>query len=238
MFKSFFFLCLTSLLLLANEMPQARAVIESPDRTTLSSEIGGKILFLEKNSGDSFKKGETLVKIECDVYRAQRDKIGVKAALARTKLKKNEQLSTLNSVGVFEVETSKLELQEQQMEYRIANINVQRCEIKAPFTGRVVNRVASKYQSIKPQEELLEIVGSDYLEIKTVVPATWLRWLKIGHKIILKIDEIEKEIKSEILQLDSVVDPKSQTITLRAKVTDSKDIIAGMSGTVYFIPPK
>lgn len=236
MLKIFLSLTFLSLSIFANETPQARAVIESTDRTVLSSEIGGKILYLEKNTGDSFKKGETLVNIECDVYKAERDKIGVKVALARTKLKKNKQLSQYNSVGKFDVENSELELKEQQLSYKIASINVKRCNVKAPFTGKIVTRLANKYQTIKPQEELFEIINSDSLEIKTVVPATWLKWLAVGQKIVLKVDEIGKEIKSEILQIDSVVDPKSQTVTLRAKVTDSKDIIAGMSGTVFFIP--
>lgn len=227
-----------SLQVFANELPQARAVVESINRTVLSSEIGGKITYLNKKDGDSFKKGETLLKIECGVYIAERDKIGVKAGLARTKLKKNKQLSQYNSVGKFDVEISKLELREQQLAYKIANINVKRCQIKAPFTGRVVKKFANKYQNVKPQQELLEVINTDSLEIKSVVPANWLRWLKVGQEIVFKVDEVEEEIKTEVLQIDSVVDPKSQTINLRAEINDSKNIISGMSGTVYFTPNK
>ena len=222
-------------LLSAEDKLQSRAVIHSFDRTILSSEIGGKIVFMQKNNGDYFEKNEILVKIDCDIYSAQRDKIRVKRDLLKTKYDKTKQLITLNSVGQFEVKTAELELQEQEIELKIASMNVERCDIKAPFSGRVVEKIASKYQNIKPQEELFEIISTNSLEIRTVVPAKWLSWLKIGDEISVNIDELNVDIKTKILQIDSVVDPKSQTVHLRAKIENpNNNIIAGMSGTVTF----
>lgn len=222
-------------ILSAEDKLQSRAVIHSFDRTILSSEIGGKIVFMQKNNGDYFEKNEILVKIDCDIYSAQRDKIRVKRDLLKTKYDKTKQLSTLNSVGQFEVKTAELELQEQEIELKIASMNVERCDIKAPFSGRVVEKIASKYQNIKPQEELFEIISTNSLEIRTVVPAKWLSWLKIGDEISVNIDELNVDIKTKILQIDSVVDPKSQTVNLRAKIENpNNNIIVGMSGTVTF----
>lgn len=227
----FSFLCSQ---LFCNDDFQARAIVESTDRTILSSEIGEMITSIDKNSGDYFKKDEILIKIDCNIYQAEKEKIRVKKELARVKLNKNLQLKKFNSVGQFDVETSRLELRQEEIDYKIASINVNRCEIKAPFSGRVVQKIANRFQNVKPQEELLEIVSSDSLEIKSVVPATWLTWLKVGEEIVFKIDEINDEVKTKILQIDSVVDPKSQTINIRAKINNSKNIIAGMSGTIYF----
>lgn len=214
---------------------QSRAVIHSFDRTILSSEIGGKITFIQKSNGDSFEKNETLVKIDCNIYTAEKDKIKVKRDLLKVKYDKTKHLSTFNSVGQFEVKTAELELQEQELELKIATMNVERCEIKAPFSGRIVEKIANNHQNIKPQEELFEIISNNSLEIRTVVPAKWLLWLKVGQEININIDELNVDVKSKILQIDSVVDPKSQTVNLRAKLDNTHNIIAGMSGTVTFI---
>lgn len=221
--------------LFADDSFQSRAVIHSFDRTILSSEIGGKIVFIQKNNGDVFEKNETLAKIDCDIYIAEKDKIKVKRDLLQIKYDKSKHLNTLNSVGQFEVKTSELELQEQELELKIATINVNRCEIRAPFSGRIVDKKASKFQNIKPQEELFEIINNDSLEIRTVVPAKWLSWLKVGQEITINIDELDINLKSKILQIDSVVDPKSQTVNLRAKIENTSNIIAGMSATVSFL---
>ena len=218
-------------LLFANE---ARSVIESIDRTVISAEIGGNVVSIPKNNGDYFKKGETLVKIECDIYEAQRDKIKVKRDLLQIKVDKNTQLEKYNSVGKFDIQTSKLELKEQELELKIAQINVNRCEIKAPFTGRVVQRLVSKHQNVTPQDQLLEIVNLNNIEAKIVVPATWINHIKIGKEFQIHIDEINDTVKAKVKQIDSVVDSKSQTMNLRATIQNNKNIVPGMSGTAVF----
>ena len=233
--KIIFLMIFTSNLFSMEETFQSRAVVNSFDRTILSSEIGGKIVFMQKNNGDYFIKNDILVKIDCDIYSAELDKIKIKRDLLKVKYDKTKHLGTFKSVGEFEVKTSELELQEQELELKIATMNVERCEIKAPFSGRIVQKIANKHQNIKPQEELLEIISNNSLEIRTVVPAKWLSWLKVGEEININIDELNLDIKSKILQIDSVVDPKSQTVNLRAKIDNTNNIIAGMSGTVTFL---
>ncbi|WP_442765339.1 efflux RND transporter periplasmic adaptor subunit [Sulfurospirillum cavolei] len=104
------------------------------------------------------------------------------------------------------------------MKCDIAAINVSRCEINAPFDGKIASKKVSKYQSIKPQDELFEIVGLDNLEARVVVPSSWLVWLKRGMEFGLSVDETKTTLKAQIVQIDSVVDPTSQSITIRAKL--------------------
>jgi RND family efflux transporter MFP subunit len=216
------------------EPQQARALIEATERTVISSEIGGNILEISKQNGDYFDQGEVLVKIECDVYEAQKEKIQTKRDLIALRVDKNKQLAKYNSVGKFDIETSQLELKEQEVELHIADINVKRCEIKAPFTGRVAEKFVHRYQNVKPQDQLLEIVNTEELEAKVVVPATWINYLRVGDAFVVHIDELDQTIEAKVAQLDSVVDPKSQTMSLRASIEKNPKVIPGMSGTALF----
>lgn len=226
---------LISTTLYANENLISRAVIVSLDKTVLSSEIAGEIIELSKQEGDSFKKGESLIKIDCSIYKAQKRKIEVEKNIAKLELEKNKKLDTYGSVGTFEIQISQENYNKQKAESDIASINVSRCEIKAPFDGRIASKKVSKYQSIKPQDELLEIVGLDNLEAKVVVPSSWLVWLKRGTQFDLNIDETKTSVKAQIVQIDSIVDPTSQSITVRAKLLKPfENIIPGMSATANF----
>ena len=221
--------------LYANENSTARAVIVSLDRTVLSSEIAGEIVELSKFEGDSFKKGDTLIKIDCSIYRAQKRKIDVEKEIARLQVEKNKKLDTYGSIGTFEIQISEENYNKQKAESDIAAINISRCDIQAPFDGKIATRKVSKHQNIKPQDELLEIVGLDNLEAKVVVPSSWLIWLKKGMEFNLSIDETQKVVKAQIVQIDSVVDPTSQTISIRAKlIKPFENIIPGMSATATF----
>lgn len=214
---------------------QSRAVIVSLDRTILSSEIAGEIVELSKFEGDSFKKGEPLIKIDCAVYKAQKRKIDVEKEIARLELEKNKKLDTFGSIGTFDIQISQENFNKQKAESDIAAINISRCDILAPFDGKIALKKVSKHQSIKPQDELLEIVGVDNLEAKVVVPSSWLVWLKKGMEFDLSIDETKTTIKAQVVQWDSVVDSSSQSITIRAKLIKPYDnIIPGMSATANF----
>lgn len=225
--------------LYANDDFSARAVILSLDRTVLSSEIAGEIIELSKSEGDSFKKGDTLIKIDCSVYKAQKRKIEVEKEISKLQLEKNKKLDTFGSIGTFEIQISQENYNKQQAENDIAAINVSRCSIQAPFDGRVASKKVSKHQSIKPQDELLEIVSIDNLEARVVVPSSWLVWLKRGMEFDLMIDETKTKIKAQVVQLDSVVDPTSQSLSIRAKlIKPFENIIPGMSATATFYQQK
>lgn len=220
----------------ANDNQTARAIIVSLDKTTLSSEIAGEIIELSKYEGDSFKKDEVLIKIDCSIYRAQKRKIDVEKEIARLEVEKNKKLDSFGSIGTFDVQISQENLNKQKAESDIASINLSRCDVKAPFDGRVASKKVSKHQSIKPQDELLEIVSVDNLEAKVVVPSSWLLWLKKGMEFDLSIDETQKTVKAQITQIDSIVDPTSQTVSIRAKlIKPFENIIPGMSATAKFI---
>ena len=234
--KKFLSFLLLASSLYANENQSARAVIVSLDRTVLSSEIAGEIVELSKFEGDSFKKAESLIRIDCTIYKAQKRKIEVERNIANLELEKNKKLDSYGSIGTYEVQISQENVNKQKAENEIAAINVSRCDIKAPFDGRIAARKVSKYQNIKPQDELLEIVGIDNLEAKVVVPSSWLVWLKKGIEFDLSIDETKSTVKAQIVQIDSIVDPTSQSITLRAKLLKPfENIIPGMSATANFI---
>ncbi|MDD3008184.1 MAG: efflux RND transporter periplasmic adaptor subunit [Arcobacter sp.] len=233
--KKFLSFALLFSTLYASESQTARAVIVSLDRTVLSSEIAGELVDLSKFEGDSFKKGESLIKIDCSVYKAQKRKIDVEKEIARLELEKNKKLDTFGSIGTFEIQISQENLNKQKAESDIAAINISRCDIKAPFDGKVATKKVSKYQNIKPQDELLEIVGVDNLEAKVVVPSSWLIWLKKGIEFDLSVDETQTTVKAQIVQIDSIVDPTSQSISIRAKLVEPfENIIPGMSATATF----
>ena len=232
--KKFLSLVLLISSLYANDNLSSRAVIVSLDRTILSSEIAGEIVELSKYEGDSFKKGETLIKLDCSIYQAQKRKIEVEKEIARLELEKNKKLDSYGSVGTFEIQISQENFNKQRAESEIAAINISRCDIKAPFDGKIALKKVSKYQTIKPQDELLEIVG-DNLEAKVVVPSSWLVWLRKGADLDLNIDETKTIVKAQIVQIDSIVDPTSQSITIRAKLLKPfENIIPGMSATANF----
>ena len=217
------------------EVRESRALVVASQEAILSSELAARIENIAVKEMQRFKKGDLLIQFDCSLYEAQKDVVSANANSALIKLKSDEQMLQMRSIGKYELELSISEYEKAKSELRIAELNVERCQIKAPFDGAVEEVVVNTFESIQPQVELMKIIQTEVLELEMVVSSEWISWLKIGHPIKVYIDEIQKEFNATISGIGANVDAVSQTIQLKGTITDtSPALLPGMSGRVVF----
>ena len=217
------------------EVRESRALVVAPQEAILSSELAARIENIAVKEMQRFKKGDLLIQFDCSLYEAQKDVVSANANSALIKLKSDEQMLQMRSIGKYELELSISEYEKAKSELRIAELNVERCQIKAPFDGAVEEVVVNTFETIQPQVELMKIIQTEVLELEMVVSSEWISWLKIGHPIKVYIDEIQKEFNATISGIGANVDAVSQTIQLKGTITDtSPALLPGMSGRVVF----
>ena len=214
---------------------ESRALVVASQEAVLSSELAARIENIAVKEMQRFQKGDLLIQFDCSLYEAQKDVVSANANGALIKLKSDEQMLQMRSIGKYELELSISEYEKAKSELRIAELNVERCQIKAPFDGAVEEVVVNTFETIQPQVELMKIIQTDILELEMVVSSEWISWLTIGHPIKVYIDEIQKEFNASISGIGANVDPVSQTIQLKGTITDaSPALLPGMSGRVVF----
>jgi RND family efflux transporter MFP subunit len=217
------------------EVRESRALVVASQEAILSSELAARIENIAVKEMQRFKKGDLLIQFDCSLYEAQKDVVSANANSALIKLKSDEQMLQMRSIGKYELELSMSEYEKAKSELRIAELNVERCQIKAPFDGAVEEVVVNTFETIQPQVELMKIIQTEVLELEMVVSSEWISWLKIGHPIKVYIDEIQKEFNATISGIGANVDAVSQTIQLKGTITDtSPALLPGMSGRVVF----
>ena len=214
---------------------ESRALVVASQEAILSSELAARIENIAVKEMERFNKGDLLIQFDCSLYEAQKDVVSANSNSALIKLKSDEQMLQMRSIGKYELELSISEYEKAKSELRIAELNVERCQIKAPFDGAVEEVIVNTYETIQPQVELMKIIQTDILELEMVVSSEWVSWLKIGHPIKVYIDEIQKEFNASISGIGANVDAVSQTIQLKGTITDaSPALLPGMSGRVVF----
>ena len=219
----------------ADEILEARGVVRALNRAVISSEIAARITELPKRAGDSFQKGELLVKFDCALFEAQQEKVAAERDAVSLQLESNRQLEALNSIGHLEVALSYSELKKSEAELKISRLNVQRCTLVAPYNGRVVQLVVNEHESVDRHQEVLEIVDERTLEAEILVPALWVRWIKTGQPLQMTIDETAQVLPAEVIHFGAVIDPVSQSSTLRVRFSgEDVSLLPGMSGTARF----
>lgn len=212
-----------------------RGLIKPKEQATLSSEITGKILNLPQRSGEKFEKGNVLVKFDCQIYQSELKSAKAQHEAAYKRHENNLALLKLNATSDIEVAISKAEADKAYADVETASINANRCNIIAPYTGRVIQLLVNQYESVAIDQKLVSILNDENLEIEIIVPSNWLVWLEAGHEFDFRVDETGETHKAKVTQLGAVVDPVSQTIRLTAEFIDTSDnILSGMSGSAIF----
>lgn len=151
---------------------------------TLTSQVSGKIVstgpaFVD---GGAFDKGDLLVKIEDADYRFAVTSAKARVAQALEALKMEEAESTLAEKDYQELgrktDPSDLALRRPQLaqaravyaaakaDEAAAELNLERTSVRAPFKGRVRQRLAGDGQYVAPGSQLGRIFSTDVAEVK------------------------------------------------------------------------
>jgi membrane fusion protein, multidrug efflux system len=210
-----------------------RAQIKARESSQISSEMSGRINQLKIRDGQHFNTGQVLVGFHCSMEEAQLSK--AKAALEKKRKthEVNKKLEKLNSISTLQLDVSKAEEEEAQADLRVSQVAIERCSIKAPFSGKVVEVTARAYQSVREGDPLLEIINDKDLEIEFIAPSKALPQLKPGKVFKVTLDETGKTYKAEIIRIGGRVDPVSQTIKVYGRIAEnSVELLPGMSGSI------
>ena len=213
----------------------SRALVVATEKVSISSEIAARVEKINYLMGDSFKKGQVLISFDCQLYKAQKQVIQANYDSAKLQLESDKLLLEMRSIGKLQYQLSVSALDKAKAELNISKLNIERCEIVAPYDGKVMDVFTSIFTSIEQRQPLMDIVGDGLLEAEIVVPSNWLKWLKKDHEVKITIDETGETLDAKVISLGPTIDAVSQTIELKAQFNEKYDtLIPGMSGIVKF----
>jgi len=218
-----------------SETKEARALVVATEKVAISSEITARVEKINFLMGEAFDKGDVLITFDCKLYKAQLEVIKADHKSAKIQLKNDKELLDMRSIGELQYQLSESALRKAEAELSIAKLNVERCNIIAPYDGKVMDVYTNVFTSIEQRQPLMDIVGDGLLEAEIVAPSNWLKWLKKGHTVKIIIDETGEILDAKIISLGVTVDAASQTIELKAQFNKKyESLIPGMSGIVKF----
>lgn len=220
---------------MASERP--RVLLMPEHETTLVAQAVGRIERLGGGLGEAFRAGATLVAFDCAEQQA-RLKIG-RAELdsAGRSLEAKQRLAALKAAGEIEVQIAEAAVDRASAQVELANVQITRCRIRAPFHGRIAKLHVREHQGVNVGQPLMDIVADGPLKLRLNVPSRWLAWLAAGHRFEVAIDETRKQYPATVSALNSRVDAVSQSIEIEARIVGKHpELLPGMSGTARFEP--
>lgn len=220
----------------AAEPARAEAIfgqLRARNATVISSELSAVIQRLPYREGQHFERGQALLILDCALQRAGLAKAGAELEAAKTKTDVQTRLFQLNSTGELDLKLAVAERNKAQAEVQAQQTTLGKCQVAAPFSGRVAKQEAQEHQFVQVGQRVLEIVGDGNLEIDAIAPSALIGGLREGRMFAIQIAETGKRYQAKVLRLGARVDPVSQSIQFVGEIVGQyPELKPGMSGRI------
>ena len=222
------------------------AKVISLNQPMLSAQISAKVKKINVDVGDNVKKGVVLLELDCRDYQnaLQQAKAGylarkAQAAFAEKTYKRNKKLvqqSTLPQSALDQAESEYLSVQADlsalNIKQKSAELNVERCQIKAPFTGQITQRKVQKGQLVSPNTPLFELLQTTNLQLSAELTHQQSKQVKQSENIIFRANG--KETMARLHKIVSLVKEATRTQLARFTLPKESDLVVGTAGRLVW----
>ena len=230
--------------ILIESKQSAPASVVSLNTATISAEITGRAFKVYVKAGDTVKKNQRLVALDCrsyDLAKKQADaslKVSIaQLNLAKKQLNRNRQLLSKGTIPrelyentLANQQTSLADIEFKKAQIETTKLAINRCVIQAPFSGQVTNKMVQQGQLLMPGTPLYQIMQSNNLEIKTKLsPADAIALKKLSN---IKFVTDNKNVAVKVRSIIQLVDEATRTQEVRLTINKKTSIPTGLSGRI------
>jgi len=230
---------------------QTQGTIEPRTTIQLSAEVTGRVnkTATQFANGGFFSKGDVLLRIDTQEYKlaivkAEATVAGANQQLAAAEAEYKQKLKEYRDVNPNKIsdyalrkpqfEEAKARLKAAEADLALARLQLQRCDIVAPFDGRVVKKQADVGQYVRPGELLAEIYAIDIAEVRLPISQSQTRLIDLPRLYNTSTEDqgmtdviiysnyagVEHRRNGRITRTDASIDARNQLLYLIAQIDD------------------
>ncbi|PIE20690.1 MAG: hypothetical protein CSA61_00560 [Neptuniibacter caesariensis] len=226
----------------------APADVVNEHHAPLSFQVGGVVERIAVTVGDELKKGQVLATLECRDYelaqmqaQSSLKALRAQALLARQQLSRAEQLLQRKNASrdlrdQRRAELDSLIARQQGAEVRVqeAELAVERCALKAPFSGVVTDLMLSPGALAAPGSVLVKVLQTGAQEVNAELSAMQLQSVKSGSRVYYEYAGVRYPVALRTVL--PLIDSRARTQSVRFSFVD-KPALTGSSGRVFWQAP-
>lgn len=204
---------------------EAGGTLLASEEIVLHPEISGRIILLNIDEGNFITKGTLLVKINDSELQAQLQKQQAQKQIAEKNEQRLKELLAINGIGQQDYDASLLQLNNIKADIEITKAQIEKTEIRAPFSGKLGLKQISIGAYVTPATIIASLQQVDILKLDFFIPEKYSSQIKKGATVKFKTDNGNSEFTGRIYAVEPHVDEASRSIQVRASVDNSKGIL-------------
>jgi membrane fusion protein (multidrug efflux system) len=186
------------------------------EQVTLVSEISGKVEEILFREGSVVEAGAVLVKLDTSTLSAERERARHRFELVQRQEARQQELLDEGLVSEEEYESTLSQLNVLQAELLLSEVELEKAEVRAPFSGIIGLRAVSPGSYVSSQTRLTTLQDIDPVKVEFSVPEAYARDLAVGDPVRFGIKGLDGEFMGRVYALEPAIDLETRSLTLRA----------------------
>lgn len=209
--------------------PAITGTIQPERRADLRAEVQGIVLQVLKENGDAVKRGDLLVRLDADTIRDGLSSAEAAQRAARQAFEQAgrqlERMKTLRSSGMTSAQaledaenrrnSTQSELEAAKSRVSLAQQQMQRTEVRAPFDGVVSDRKVSAGDTAQIGKELLKVIDPTSMRFEALVSADSVGQIERGQTVHFRVHGYgEQEFTGKVRRMNPSANPTTRQVEM------------------------
>ena len=204
----------------------AVGTLRSHDSVMLRPEISGRIAEINFMEGGKVQRGQILVRLDDSVAKARLQQARANLQLAGSQHRRSVELNKQGFVSRQARDEAASNLAVQQAAVALAEAELEKTAIQAPFDGLIGLRTVSVGDYVGPGTDLVPIEAIDPLNVDFRIPEQFLSAVSVGSRLHVSFDALAGfEREGSVGAISPQVDVGGRSLLLRANVPNPDDLL-------------
>jgi membrane fusion protein, multidrug efflux system len=204
------------------------------EEVTLRPEASGRVVFIGFAEGEDVAKGQLLLKVNDDDFKAQLSKTNQQLALAKVDEERKRELFSLNGLSREEYDRASTLVKTLTAEIEYINASIAKTEVRAPFNGKVGLRKVSMGAFVNNATEISMLKQINPLKLEYAIPEKMATLVTKGATVRFSSAAGGDLQNATIYAFEPGIDMATRTLKVRAWVDNSAGRhLPGSFATVY-----
>ncbi|MBC3784611.1 efflux RND transporter periplasmic adaptor subunit [Spirosoma utsteinense] len=191
------------------------------EQVDIYPEISARITQLNIQEGQPVTKGALLVKLFDADLRAQLQKLQAQADNARRTEDRNKQLLERGGISQQEYDIVTTNLRSSLADIELVKANLQRTEIRAPFSGVIGLRNVSNGAVVSPSTLIARLQQITSLKLDFSIPEKYGQSVRNGSKISFLVDGSSQPSQGVVYAIEPGVEEQTRNLRIRARINNT-----------------
>ncbi|MBC2601903.1 efflux RND transporter periplasmic adaptor subunit [Puniceicoccus vermicola] len=208
----------------------AIGTLTASEGVTLASEVPGRVVEINFESGQDVKKGDVLLVQDHAVESANLAAAKASQDLAEVDFKRSKDLLDRDTIAQADFDAANAQKQRAEAEALAINAAIEKKRIEAPFSGQLGIRQVSLGELLSANTAIVVLEASDPLYLDFSLPQRELGRIAVEQEVSFGVDAYEeKTFTGKVEAISPRIDPRTRNVKVRVAVPNpDKELRSGM----------